>query len=82
MNTENKFQEELEIPNHLPPNMKLVFVERQEVQEKIKTLCIEHLKGFPGFSVVEAGLIESQLIHLGRLRDTLDDQLKLYDHLK
>ena len=65
MNTENKFQEKLEIPNHLLPNMKLVFGERQEVQEK--------------FSAVEAVLMK---IHLGRLRDTLDDRLKLYDHLK
>ncbi len=62
---EKKDDQTLEIPNHLPLNMKLVFGERQEVQEK--------------FSAVEATLMK---IHLGRLRDTLDDQLKLYDHLK
>ena len=31
---EKKDDQTLEIPNHLPPNMKLVFGERQEVQEK------------------------------------------------
>ena len=59
--------------------MRLVFLERKEIHEKIKALVAKQLKGFPDYSSEEATLMENQLIHYSRLRDTLDMRLKLYD---